>query len=236
MALTTGPNAGDMATKTGATGTLNLTQKTYLVWVYPTTLTASNNIFTGRSSTSGLGASLKLTGDTTGNVRLFENGTTSLDARSTGGTLTINNWYYIAGLFDFGGTPKIYVGTLTSAAAEVSYSQQTAGATKTSEVTATLTWFNQQNIQATPWQGAGACAGVYDRLLSAAEIGQHQFSWKALSGCKGLWIGNNTTTLTDLSGTGNDLTVTGATISQNPTLPFLIERNYRRRRMQESCQ
>lgn len=221
MALNFGGNSTDRAQKTSANGVLDTYPVTFCGWVRPTTITNAANIITTRGSTSGFGASFKMTSDTTGNLRVFINATTNVDYRTTGGTLTANKWWFVAAVCSFtAAETKMFAGDLNTLVTECSYGTTTDGATPTSSVQATINLGSQAPTAASPWVGDIGPFQMYTRKLTLGELQSIQYTNQMLTGCVGYWLPGDTgtTTLTDFSGSSNDLTNSGPVAADNPPL------------------
>jgi hypothetical protein len=118
---------------------------------------------------------------------------------------------------DLSGSPHIYRGNLTTAMAEPTYSSQIDGTGAiVSDAARELVIGNRHATNTNAYQGQLAVVALYDSALTLAECEKWRLrpSRNIKAGCLGFWIlGNNgsTGTQTDLTGNGNDGTVTGAT-------------------------
>lgn len=143
----------------------------------------------------------------------------------------LNSWLYWAASLDTSaaGNNKLFIGSLTSPVSEPSaYATQTVGSgTKGNNSAADATIGNKSNLSAV-WTGSIACVGVFGRLLSLPEHRLLQLNPgpKTVAGClQWIFVGdNNTSTQHDLSGNGNNGTVTGATQETGPAQEYVKRR------------
>lgn len=203
----------------------DLNTATVLVWVYPTSLdTAPRRI--AHKGLLGSGFRILSLGTTAGEFRVaVERATVSLTADSTGAPVTTNAWQFLGGQWNTGGgdtDQKLFHGTLTTVVAEVSYSSRTAGSgAPISNASADQIIGNQSN-NGNPFPGRIAWMGIWNRVLTLQEIRAQQFRpfCKSTDGCVLFvhlgWAG--TGTQPDLSGNGNNCTVTGATVADHAPL------------------
>lgn len=144
--------------------------------------------------------------------------TTGLRAESTQNQWSNNTWHFGAWVMDSAGAnadQKLYIGSLTAIAAEVSgYQTQRVGAgTLRDESTASLYIGNWDG--STPWwQPAGILAfvGLWRRALTLGEIQAQQFRPRPTADCVLFMHLSNASTVPDLSGNANNGTVSGASV------------------------
>lgn len=200
---------------------------TALVWVYPTTITATRTIIGKVRGATNEG--WMVTVRASGGVQ-FEHARASAymvyDSSST--PLAVNTWCFLAATEDQGaGTPgHVYAGTLASAAAEVSYSTATAGSGAWGSDAARSLFIGNRDVAspASAFQGRIATAAIFSRVLTLAEIRQWQLHpTPLLTGCVGFWelgvAGSGTATQPDLSGNGNTGTPTGTSLAAHVPVP-----------------
>jgi hypothetical protein len=220
MSLTFGANTSDTATKTSPTGITALTAFSIIQWVNITTLATGRNLFRSGGSTAGAIA-FQLSG-TGGNVTIIQTATVNSGYITNDTPLSATGtWVCIATTHQHGTAIKIFAGTLTTALAERTYGTTTLGSGTITADSGTVTAqignrvANNQAIV-----GRFGLSQVYNRILSLGELQAIQFDQHMGTGCVGHWrMGDTgTTTATDFSGTGNSLTITGATQSDNPPL------------------
>lgn len=220
MALTFGGAISDRVDHGSAASLDDLDPYTYLLWVYPTTLT-NNRGFVGKGNTT---KNFKLNG-TGGNLQIVVARATTSTSYITNDTplSTLNKWYCIATSFESaaaaGEVVNIYSGDLSTTVAERTYGTSTDGSgAVTTDASASLIVGN--NASGTAFQGRIAVCLIWNRKLTLGEIKDQQFHPHKTSGCVLYSICgyNGTGTQADLSGSGNNGTVTGATQSDHVPL------------------
>lgn len=140
------------------------------------------------------------------------------DVISGTGVIALNAWTFVAGTFDDATSPeaKLFAGSLTSAVAEVpSYFRQQDGTNSpTSDAAANLYVGNTQISTANVFLGSIARAGVVNRALTLGELRQIQYASISQCNVSGtrllVSLGGSGVTQADLSGNGNNGTVTSA--------------------------
>lgn len=156
--------------------------------------------------------------------------TTAANAESVANTVVQNEWMFVVGTYSEADGPRIYKGTLTALATEVSYNVRTVGIGGTnSDADGSLRWGQRvvTPLSATTGLVGDIATGLYiNRILSLAEIQSLQFrflDYMRFTEAKAAYIFgyNGTGTQPDLSGNGNAGTVTGATVADHvPLGPF----------------
>lgn len=226
MSLTFGGATTHTATKTSPTGITALATFSIITWVNPTTLVNGRNLF--RSGGSTAGAIAFQTNGTGGNVAIIQTGTVNSNYITNDTPLSATGtWICMAVTHQHGTAIKIYSGNLTTALVERTYGTTTLGSGTITADSGTVTCqignrvANDQSIVARIGQ-----TQVYNRILSLGELRAIQFGQRMGTGCVGHWRLGDTgsSTVTDYSGTGNHLTITGAPISANPPLPLARRR------------
>jgi hypothetical protein len=151
--------------------------------------------------------------------------TTNTIANTNTTPLALNTWVFLAVSFDTGASAgnvaKIYHGTLTTPAAEAGYSANNDGSGAPADDSAADFAVGNRSTGASfdqPFPGRIAFFTIYDRVLTLAEIRTMQFRPFCQSpACKLFlqlgWGGSGTQA--DLSGNGNNCTVTGATVADH---------------------
>ncbi len=193
----------------------NLSAATYVAWVFVSTdVAADRPIIKKGLFSQGVYA---LNGEATNKVGAFINRTTTdYFITASGSDLTTGEWNFVVWTYDVNGADgdqKIYVGTGTSNATEISYTLQQVGAgSAVSNAAADLVAGN--NNGATPgqgWPGVISLVAVWNRQLTENEILDQQWRPHPTNGCVLFsYIGHNGTgTQIDLSGQGNDGTISG---------------------------
>lgn len=222
MSLTFGAATSDRAIKTSPTG-IAADAAAWSVggWVNVTTLTSQRVLWSVNGSTAG-NAFLRLSG-TTGNLQVAQTGTTSLSYITNDTPLSATgSWFFVAVSVTFTTATHIYVGSVATDAAERTYGTSTNGASVTAQSGTIATALgNHATNQNVAIQGIeGGFWQYYDRALSLAEWQSVQRTGQILTSCKGSWHpgDDGASTIIDVSGTGNNLTITGATVSANPLL------------------
>lgn len=186
----------------------DLTTGTRILWVYPTTV---NGRLMEKASNSRFDA------NTGGNLELLiGRATTSMNYISVGSTVATNTWQCVACTYDIGGNVgHIYIGTLTSAMAEVSYATAKTGSGAIISDAASSLIIGNRASGAFTHQGAIADVAIFNRVLTIGELRDWQFNPRKMTGCVGFWrLGSNgTTNVPDLSGNFNTGSITGTTVS-----------------------
>ncbi len=226
MALLFGAASTDLVEFGSLASLDNLLTFTYITWLYPTTLTVGNRIY---SKDAG--------GDDRAFIELHWGNSDAIlasvgwsvgsdESDSSAGVLTTNAWQCVAVTYDHAGAGnriRIYKGTLSSLLSEVSYQfNANTGSGTHDDSTANLIIGNKTAPRKV-FQGRIANACVWNRVLTLGEMIQQQFSPHPTSGCVLFsQLGyNGTGTQPDWSGNINNGTVTGATVADHvPLAPF----------------
>lgn len=198
---------------------------TALAWVYNTAVSAAPRIFQKGISSNGAYNYLLINPTNSNFEHTVHLATTDLSVRANGVNMpqyALNKWLFVACQHNVAGAntdQHLWSGDLTHAVAEAaSYTTQTVGAgAQPSDATLDLIVGNKSNI-GSEWQGAIAWLGIWNRALSLAEIQQQQFHPHPTSGCVLFMHLLGFGTEIDLSGNGNNGTVTGTTISAHVPL------------------
>jgi concanavalin A-like lectin/glucanase superfamily protein len=223
--LTFGANTTDRVECGHAASVADLIDLTVLMWVYPTTLTASRGLFTIGATASIPTVAIRLaTASTDLDVRV-QQATSQAQYVSNDNPLATNTWCFLAATYSQGATPRsrIYRGRLTSSAVESTYVTTTTGTGNKSSETGSgsnLTWGNRFTAgpaYAQAFQGRIAVGAYFNRVLTLGEILDWQFRPRKMTGCVAFYhLGfAGTGTQPDWSGNGNAGTVTGATVSDH---------------------
>lgn len=223
-ALTFADGSSDRVNHGSASMFDNMTVGTMIVWFYPETF-ANNHSIVGKFSSAANSVNMREI-DANGNFGIrVGRATTALEANSSNNPLTQNGWNFIAVTWDVNGVDgdqKAYHGNLTTTAAEVTYGTQTVGSgTQGDDSAVDIAVGNVgAGIGVTACAGRIFVAGIWDRILTTEEIIAQQHFPHKTSGCILLTYpgSNGTDTTPDLSGDGNNGTVTGATVSDNPPI------------------
>ena len=213
MSLTFGAATSDRVNH--GTGFANLAAFTAWCWVYPTTITNGRRFLGNIGGGAFAGWDLSFTG--AGGALLWEiNRATTPSSTKTSTALTTNSWWFLAATIDMaaGTVGRVFVGSLSAAVAEAGYSSNTNGSGAQKDDSANALIVGNIPGATSAIQGHIACAGVVNRVLTLGEMEQLQYRPRKLPGtlllCNYGW--NGTGTQRDLSGNGNDGTVTGATV------------------------
>lgn len=203
----------------------NLAAFTYIFWIYPNSITATKDITSRVTSSSGV-KHLRMI-DGSGNLEGRVRRTTAVSVYTTNDTpLVANTWTYAALTWDVsaaaGQLMNIYHGTLTSAAVESTYSGAVDGSGTTDNDNSNL-FIGSNNAQTTTWPGRIAFFGMWNRVLTLGEIRDQQFNPHPTQGnvvFMHLGFSGGTGTQPDWSGKKNNATtVTGATLAPHVPLP-----------------
>lgn len=227
MSLLFGANATDVVDCGSGSSIDDLMPWTWLSWVYMTTFTGGRYIMGKEDTSSPFGGRRVQLNSThqTGGLRVTQTrSTTGADYRTSSLPLSTNTWQLVAVTCDIGAAAgevfNVYVGSLTSLAAECTYGTTTDGSGTQVSESAGILRIGNNNPGTTVFQGRIGPSAQFNRALSLSEIHQWQQEVQALDGCVGLWLwgDNGTGTQTDYSGYGNSGTVTGATRADDPPL------------------
>lgn len=211
----------------------NLATLTWAGWVYRTGSTLSRNMG-GKNPTSGFPAGwgpLFIHGGASAGDVKFARWRTSDDdnAISSTNALPLNTWRFVAFTYDEDGgageRAQIYYGGLeTTVAEESSYNTQTNTNDATIDDSGSDFYIGNAGNTASNFPGIIARVGYYNTKLSLEELRALQFAslpgWNR-SDCVLLHDYFGTGTQTDLSGNGNDGTVTGAAAAAHVPLSNL---------------
>lgn len=218
MALTFGGATSDRVQIAAAASINSLDTKTIYGWFYPTTITADRRLFT--KMTSGFNGWDLAIQDSSGNLNWYVNraGGNSHQTSSSS-PLTTNKWWFVAGTYDVGAAQptRLYIGDLSTAAIEPSYSSTTTGSGATSSDTTEVARIGNLYSNANAFQGRIGLVGMLNRALTLQEIIDLQFKPRVVNGTvlfMPLGYNSNSTPQPDLSGNANSGTVTGASLTQ----------------------
>lgn len=199
----------------------NLTAFTWYGWVYPTAVNQSNRYLFNKAD--GLIGKLLRAVTFAGSGQLNANidrATAAAEFDSAAGVLSANSWQFVALTYDESDGPRGWHGTLTGAVAEVSYDFRAAGSGATSADDTKDFSIGGKAGSSVSFPGRIAIAAVYNRRFTQAELRAHQMRPFCATGdgCVGFWrLGGaqGAGTQADLSGNGNNCTVTGATVADH---------------------
>jgi hypothetical protein len=217
MSLTYAGGNSDRATCVPVSLNANVAAFTILGWINASAL--ANNRYIFSVGDVSVGHLFLRVSDTSGNLRLGQSGTSALTYITNDTPITTSTWIFVAAAGAYGVAGHIYTGTLTTNAAERGYGTSLAGSGTPTSNTTQLAVGQAANSTTLSFAGkiGGGWLHVYDRQMALAEIQSCQFDGNPRSSCKGAWRpgDNGGATVTDESGTGNHLTITGATVSTN---------------------
>lgn len=224
MSLTFGGATSDRVNCGTGTALANLSTYTWIGWVNLTTITNGRHFFAKTDSSTPFGGkSLRML--TSGAIRAdVTRSTTGAQYIANTGSLTTGAWTLLACSYDAGAASgevfNIYTGSLTALATEVGYSTTTNGSGSTVNDNLASFKLGNNDGETAAMQGQMGPVAMFNRVLTIGEVRDWQFNPRMMAGCVGFWdLGDNGTgTQPDLSGTGNNGTVTGATQSANPPL------------------
>lgn len=133
-----------------------------------------------------------------------------------------NQWNFIAAVVNPYVSAKIYKGTLTSAAAEMSYSTSTPGSSYNDDASNAIELGNRftTNGSSQALDGKLGPTILVSRQLTTAEIVDWQWRPRVIANTEGFWRpgANGTSTQPDWSGKGRNGTVTGAVVAADVPL------------------
>lgn len=206
----------------------NITTGTLLWWCKPSNVTNSAlNFFSKQGGPPSKGWEVFRRGVDGSSVRfLFYDSSAgnAIDVFSNTGAIVANAWNFFSQTWNVGGSSgKIYKGSLTALAADVTSSLSFSGVGAADDSAIDFLIGNGSSLaQALP--ESIATVQLFNRVLTLGEIQSQQFQPHVTSGCVAFYhLGyNGTSTQPDWSGHGNAGTVTGATVSAHVPLrrPF----------------
>ncbi len=199
---------------------------TFIEWVYPQA--AVNARVIGFTKDSGSQKTLAYSG-TGGHVNAFvPRATTDSNYITNSGGLTINAWNLLAWVFNTGAgageVTNIYIGSLTTPAAEAGYGTAIDGEGAVTSDAAVSFILGNRAAASRSGDAIFAVATYCNAALTLAQIQSWQFRPRKLASsvlfCH--YGFNGTGTQPDLSGNGNNGTVTGAVVADHVPLgpPF----------------
>lgn len=194
------------------------------MWIYPTSVSVGRR--TALHKLNGVRISIN---DTNSGDLFFTipRATTNLNIRSsTTAVLTVNEWQFIAFLFDtsgLNGNQRAMRGTLISRATEPSYANQTVGTgTKDDDAASNMLIGNHNNlVEGFPGR-IGMIGIIAGRYPSFEEVQSLQFHPRVVANTVFFVQYGFNSVESDWSGNLNNGTVTGATISDHVPLTRLL--------------
>jgi len=220
MALSFAVNSTDRVDCGSAAGIDNLVAWSMCGWAYITDL----GVFS-RFMSKGDDVKEVMFGGSAGNTRLRQARPTNATAVENG-AFPLNSWRFFAGTYDGTDGPRLFRGSLTARVTEVSYSQRDTGSGAETSDAANSLWIGNRPTGTANRAPAGRIANAcfINRRLTLGELGRLQFRLLPDADTLGLWhLGfNGTGTQPDLSGHGNNGSVTGAAVADHVPLgaPF----------------
>lgn len=225
MAMTLGGGTGWVLSKGTPVNMANLDPLTWMGWIMPTTLTDTRIIFSKLNGTPA-GSTLRVSG-AGGNIEFIRSRATTDASFITNNTpiVTLNKWYCVAVTFASAGAAgeavNIYVGDLTTPLTECTYGTATDGTGAiVSESSSTNYKLGNGAGSTLSFQGKIGPCMYHSGLLTLGQMKSWQWRPKMFAGTRALHFpgSNGTTNVPDLSGNGNTLAVTSATIFAEPPL------------------
>ena len=204
----------------------NMTVGTIIQWIRPNTTAPSANrkLYEKGNGSAGF---LFLRMNATGNLDVSMDYTDTDPISSTASFFKTDTWQFLAVTFNAtSDQPRIYTGTTTALATEVTYSgTPTAGSgSRVSDAIHSLSIGARDDIDTQSFPGKIAFTAVWNRVLTLGEIRQQQFSPHVTSGCIlfmniGFGSSSGLGTQPDYSGKRNNGTVVG-TPKMSPHVPL----------------
>jgi hypothetical protein len=229
MALDFTNNVSDRIECGTAASVSDITKGTIISWVYPTASPAALSILMDKRSTGAAGYRF-FRYDSAEKLEFSLDRATDLNVASKNKYITLNAWQFIALTFDTAGVDgdqALFRGTLTADVTECAlYSAQTVGEDPpVSDAADSNLHVGSSLHDLYSWRGRIAVFAIFSGvILTLAQLKEQQFRPHITGDCvlfllPGL---HGTGTQPDLSGTGNDGTVTGATVAPHVPLfhPF----------------
>ena len=209
--------AGTDTVNMGSNAVLDdLTDLTYIAWMYPTSALTSGGIIAKGTSGSTSRRSFEIRTSVVANGLFYVADYTTV-CNAEANVLVANQWQCVAATMD--GTSKVaklYWGDLTTSMAECTYTTQTTGTGSISSNAALNQFVGSYGSGTTGGTGKHlADVAIFNRVLTVGELRDWQFNPRKMTGCVGFWrLGSNgTTNVPDLSGNFNTGSITGTTVS-----------------------
>lgn len=197
---------------------------TWWMWVYRTADGANQHLMTKDGSFPGGWAMLVDNNGGEGCLRLIifrtnSTGSNWTDYQSAAGRIPLNTWTFVAATYDETASPEVvlYYGSRTATViAETSYiTSQNGTGSYLSDAASDLWVCNLQRASTLPLKGSGQCGGLIPSVLTLGQLRTLQFASKPQTNYPGAKLtfhyDGTTGTQPDLSGNGNNGTVTTAT-------------------------
>lgn len=190
---------------------------TRVCWIYLASLGNLSFLF----GSSGGYRSFWVSSD--GAVHLNLDRSPDLAADTATGVVSTGQWWFIAMQYDSTGVDadqRIFIGDLNTAAAEPSYTTQTAGSGAVGSDSGNDKSLYNRGARDLELLGVTGVMGLYDDYLTSGEIETLRTAaigdWN-LTNCVGLWSPWKNSGALDLSGSGNDGSILGAPDAVAPT-------------------
>lgn len=172
-ALVFGANTSDRVDFGSPAACDDLDPFTYLVWVFPTTLTG-NRCFVAKSSNVSVGKVFNLGGTASRMNLAVSRATTSTSYQSASSTVTTGAWQLLAVSFNSaagaGLVGRMYRGTVGALATEVTYAVQTDGSGAVTTDAAETLFVGNHAALILAIQGRIGVAAVFGAELTLAQI------------------------------------------------------------------
>lgn len=217
-ALTFASGTGDRVEIAAAASINNLTSITVIAWVNASSIATAKRI--AAKDSGGNGWLFDLTG-VAGFLNFDWTRSTLKDSTVTSSlAITAGAWYFLAATADQVAAPKVYVGDLTTAAAEPTYLTSQFGSGTYTDDSATVLDIGNHSNNNQGFPGAIAWTGIWNRVLTLAEIESQRIHPHITPGnVVFMTLGTNGVgTQYDWTANHNDGTVTTATASADPAI------------------
>lgn len=143
--------------------------------------------------------------------------TTDQYADSVTGTLIAGAWQWIAGTWSIAtGLSRVYWSRYRDPFRDVTGSTQTGQGNQRDDSASNLYLAADAIVNPDNLPGAMAQFGIWNRILSLSEMRSQQAAPRVTAGCVGMWWLNSQGAIMDMSGNGNNGTITGATMYPDP--------------------
>jgi hypothetical protein len=210
---------------TGPTAADNLAAGTILMWIKPVAISNVYRVWVAKpkdASTDGI-TFFQKSGDGTAFKLIAARATSNQTVESATGILTAGVWHFNGVSWDItNGNPKAFHGTQTATVTDVTTSPANGSGAKNDDSANDLMVGNQDATNSFSANATIAWWSLWNVTLSLSQIESQRLQPFVGSGCIAFHHFSGTGTQTDLSGTGFNGTVTGATNdTSSPYNPFL---------------
>lgn len=207
----------------------NMSAGTILVWLLIDGHKTDNYVY-GKVSTGFADAVIAITRNTGYAALQVTRATSDLTVVTNTNVMSTGTWYFLGFQWDVAGAnadQKIFSGSLSAAAVECGYSTQTVGSGAKDDESGFDAYIgNNINLDAFSYfNGDIAWFGLWNTTLNLGQIKAQQYRPYPTDNCVAFYhLGfNGTGTQPDLSGIGNNGTVTSATVATH--VPLRIARD-----------